>query len=316
MKDLLRLLALAALGLLLAPSADAQSYSRGQNVAPAYEGWELDPDGKRTFVFGYLNRNWVEELDVTVGPDNSIAPGSLDQGQPTHFLPRRNRFVFRVPVPEGFDEDDELIWTLTTQGKTERAYATLRPDYFIDNLIKASEQGALEAGRSDPVTRANQAPTLRIDGERTRSVRVGQPLELVAIASDDGVPPARNQRPVSEQAFLIVRGDAEPPKDFDLRWLPPLQVTVGSATGLRLSWYVYRGSGHVTFDPLQTKVWEDTRPGANSPWAPLWAVPSVPSDSRWVTRVTFREPGNYVLRCLASDGALNTDGDVTVTVTP
>ena len=31
--------------------------------------------------------------------------------------------------------------------------------------------------------------------------------------------------------------------------------------------------------------------------------------------VTFDEPGTYVLRCLASDGALADDYDVTVTVT-
>jgi hypothetical protein len=32
--------------------------------------------------------------------------------------------------------------------------------------------------------------------------------------------------------------------------------------------------------------------------------------------VTFDEPGTYVLRCLASDGALGTTEDVTVTVVP
>lgn len=307
---------LGVAALLLGSAVVGQSYSRGQNVAPAYEGWEQDPDGSRWFVFGYLNRNWVEELDVPVGPDNGFSSGAVDRGQPTHFQPRRNRFVFRVPVPEGFGETDELVWTLVTQGKTERAYATMRPDYFIDELIRASEQGALEAGRSDPVTRSNVAPALAIEGDSRRTVRVGETLELVAVASDDGIPPRRDQRPVSEQAFLIARGDATPPKDFDLRWLPPLQVTVGSATGLRLSWYVYRGAGRVDFDPLQAKVWEDTRTGANSPWAPLWKVPPVPPGGRWVTRVTFREPGEYVLRCLASDGGLDTTGDVTVVVAP
>ena len=58
-----------------------------------------------------MNRNWEEELDVPVGPDNSFSPGNPDQGQPTHFLPRRNRFVFRVPAPKNFTEKDELIWT-------------------------------------------------------------------------------------------------------------------------------------------------------------------------------------------------------------
>ena len=82
--------------------AQSLSYSRGQNISPAYEGWEVDPDGSRYFLFGYMNRNWEEEIDVPVGPNNGFAPGSADQGQPTHFLPRRNRFVFRVAVPKTF----------------------------------------------------------------------------------------------------------------------------------------------------------------------------------------------------------------------
>ena len=60
--------AVAALALLLgSQSASAQSYSRGQNVSPAYEGWEKNLDGSFNFLFGYMNRNWEEELDVPVG---------------------------------------------------------------------------------------------------------------------------------------------------------------------------------------------------------------------------------------------------------
>ena len=72
-----------------------------------------------------------------------------DQGQPTHFLPRRNRFVFKVRVPADWGKK-ELVWTLTTKGKTERAYATLREDSLVDNIVQASEQGALGAGVSSP----------------------------------------------------------------------------------------------------------------------------------------------------------------------
>src|SRR5262245_46014832 len=118
-----QLTALTAAVLVLAwQAAGAQSYTRGQNVSPAYEGWEEDADGSRYFLFGYMNRNWEEELDVPVGADNSIQPGGPDLGQPTHFQPRRNRFMFRVPVPKNFTETDEMIWTLTTKGKTEKAY--------------------------------------------------------------------------------------------------------------------------------------------------------------------------------------------------
>ena len=138
--------------------AQSLSYTSGQIVSPAYEGWEQDPDGSKYFVFGYMNKNWEEELDVPIGAANSFAPGDADRGQPTHFLPRRNRFVFRVPVPKGFSEKDELVWTLTTQGKTTKAYASLRTDYLIDDMVKASETGALGPGTSNPTVRSNKPP--------------------------------------------------------------------------------------------------------------------------------------------------------------
>src|SRR5437763_7179925 len=107
------LAALVVAGAASFPAAQSLSYTRGQNVAPAYEGWEQSPDGVKYFVFGYMNRNWEEEVDVPIGPDNGfsgINVGVADQGQPTHFLPRRNRFVFKVRVPATFTVKDELIW--------------------------------------------------------------------------------------------------------------------------------------------------------------------------------------------------------------
>src|SRR5215831_4329584 len=97
--------AVASLLLTRVPAA-ADSYSRGQNVYPAYEGWEQNSDGSFNMLFGYMNGNWEEELDIPVGPDNDIEPGGPDQGQPTHFFPRRNRFVFRVRVPKDFGTQD------------------------------------------------------------------------------------------------------------------------------------------------------------------------------------------------------------------
>src|SRR5205085_3484657 len=110
-----RLASLLSLALALSvvpPPAHAQSltYSKGQNVAPAYEGWEQAADGAKYFLFGYMNRNWEEEIDVPVSADNGFTPGAADQGQPTHFLPRRNRFVFRVRVPNTFGPKDEMVW--------------------------------------------------------------------------------------------------------------------------------------------------------------------------------------------------------------
>lgn len=322
-----RLLLGAATIVLAYQAANGQtlSYSSGQTVSPAFEGWEKNDDGSFSMMFGYMNRNWEEEVNVPVGPENGFSPGAPDQGQPTRFLPRRNRFVFKVPVPADWGKK-ELVWTLTTKGKTERAYGTLREDSMVDNLVQASEQGAIGAGISSPEIRANQPPTLSMDGGDRRA-QVGQPLALVAIAQDDGVPAPRFG-PESREARLIAQARARatnstPPAPtprgtvaFDpATQRPPSAITVGSQTGLRHSCFVYRGAGRVTFTPRQAKVWEDTRAGANSPWAPRWMAPAIKPDGKYTVSVTFEDPGTYTIRCLASDGALNTPKDVVVTVT-
>ncbi|MEQ1908765.1 MAG: hypothetical protein ABMA15_08075, partial [Vicinamibacterales bacterium] len=69
------------------------------------------------------------------------------------------------------------------------------------------------------------------------------------------------------------------------------------------------------FDPIQIKAWEDTRAGANSPWAPIWRAPEMPADGKITARLTFSQPGTYVLRGIADDGALTGYDEVTVNVT-
>jgi hypothetical protein len=317
----LRLLLVGAALLMIRPGADAQSltYSKGQNIAPAYEGWELAADGTKYFLFGYMNRNWEEEIDVPVGPDNGFAPGAPDQGQPTHFLPRRNRFIFRVKVPTGFSEKDELIWTLTTHGRTEKAYATLRPDYVVDDVVKASETGALGAGTSSPEVRGNKPPAVHIQEVTARSVKAGEPITLVSEVKDDGIP---KRRPPSAAALQRAQALAAADPSLAARlknpsMTPPTRITVGKNLGLHVSWFVYRGpvGAKVTFDPPQVKAWEDTRAGANSPWAPTWTPMPIPADGKQPVQVTFSDPGTYVLRCRADDGALVGDEELTIVVT-
>ncbi len=312
--------------LCVAALAGAQNltYARGQNVSPAYEGWEEDSAGRKFFVFGYMNRNWQEELDVPVGAENSFTTGIGDQGQPTHFLPRRNRFIFRVPVPAGFTEKDELIWSLTTRGKAEMAYASTRLDYKIDDVVKASETGALGAGSSSPEVRANTPPVLEVQGPRRLEVRVGEAVSLVLIVKDDGIPKARAigaGAAVGNQSATAARSAAPPAAVIEaLRarrlMQPPSRITVGKNVGLHVGWHVYRGAGQVTFDSPQIASWEDTRTGGNSPWAPHWFAPTLSGDGKVSTTAWFYTPGEYVLRSRADDGALTSDQQVTVVVKP
>jgi hypothetical protein len=306
-------LPIAAAVLCSCSRTNAQSYSKGQMVYTAHEGWQQNPDGSYRLLFGYMNLNWEEEFDLPIGTDNKFEPGNLDQGQPTHFFPRRNRFVFWVNVPKDFG-DKELVWSITAHGKSSKAYATLRQDYFIDNMILTSENGAIGGGFSSPEIRRNQPPVLEAAGDGMRPAKVGETLTLSAHVTDDGIP-----KPRARGADLLDRGRGVEVKD--IRTIPPRQVSVGSATGLWTACYLYRSSvssasSKVHFSPAQPKTWEDTRAGANSQWSPLWQPPPPPPDGKWTVQVTFDEPGTYVLRWHATDGALWANQDITVTVTP
>ena len=272
-----------------ATAAQTIIYSRGQNIAPAFEGWERNPDGTFSLWFGYMNRNMDEKLHIPVGPHNRLEPGPADAGQPTWFQPRRNRYVFRVTVPADFGAG-EVVWTLTAHGRTESAYGSLRVNYIVDDLMKMMDIGGLGVTE---VERANRAPAVRVEGAAQRTVEPGEPLALTALASDDGIPQPKAAR-------SLWPGLATPIKD--------------NAWGLRVAWLVYRGPGdQVAFDPPQFKTYPDYR--GDSPWTPGWTPPSLPADGRYPVTATFAAPGTYVLRAMAHDGGFISTADVTVTVT-
>src|SRR6185295_5398473 len=133
---------MVALGVLaLAPALLAQQSASqlanlrhwsGQGVAPVYEGFDINADGSYNMWFGYMNRNYEEEIDVPVGADNAFEPG-VDRGQPTHFTTRRHKDVFKVTVPKNFGEK-QLVWKLNVHGQPQQVVATLKPVWQIDRL--------------------------------------------------------------------------------------------------------------------------------------------------------------------------------------
>jgi hypothetical protein len=285
--------AVAALALVAERGAGAQVVRSVPNITPIFEGWIPQADGSFDLVFGYFNREWGGELHVPLGAANTIDPGGPDRGQPTYFFPRRNRFVFAVRVPKDFGKN-ELVWTLTTRGKTEKTYGSLRPDYVLDDTAIMSNIGAGGPLSTTPDMVGNTAPVLSLKTATTLTAKVGEPLALAAMATDDGKPNRRNLPAVIGGTYMLPQ----------------------SGNGLRLSFIVYRGAGgSVTFDPPQKKTWEDTRDGGGSPWSAGWVTPPVPEDNIWRVRATFAEPGTYVIRALAHDGGLYSTQDLTVTVT-
>jgi hypothetical protein len=311
-------LAVAALLLQPVTAQTRFTYSKGQRLGPTYEGWMPNEDGSFTMYFGYINMNWQEEFDVPVGENNNIEPGGPDQGQPTHFYPRRNPFLFTIRVPKDFG-NNELIWSLTTHGRTEKAYASLKSDYQIDKQVISTEVGG-DFGSLRDELRTNIPPELEIAGDAQRTVKVGQAVVLVALAGDpDNLPGRRDGKAQPRHPGKPADpSDAKPERAAAIVGAvsrPPTALVMESGPGLRFSWIVYRGKASaVKFDPEQMKTWTDSRTWANSPWSPPYIIPEPPPDGKWTTQVTFTEPGTYVLRAVASDGSLFTYQNVTVTV--
>jgi len=158
--------------------------TKGQTVTPVFEGWYRNPDGSHSLSFGYFNRNFEEVLEIPVGPDNFFEPGPANQGQPTHFQPRRHWGVFAVSVPEDFGYE-RLVWTLKVRGETFSIPGSLNRDWEIDAL-----HGEAGSGNTPPLLgfrpggSEGSGPTGASGAPLTATV--GQPLAVTVWVNDDG----------------------------------------------------------------------------------------------------------------------------------
>ncbi len=196
-------------------------YDSGQNIVPAFEGWQRNDDGSYKFYFGYLNRNYKETPDIPVGPNNRFEPAPLDRQQPTHFYPRRQKFVFSVSVPKDWDKNRRLTWTLVVNGKSETANGWLQPEWEVDEGVIQMNIGPGGAPPNPP----NHYPQVT-DGTKDLMATATTPVALKITATDDGIPRPRKPRPNA--------------------------TTPPAPQGLRVRWLHYRGAGSVRFSPEQS----------------------------------------------------------------
>src|SRR4051812_5361418 len=184
MKPLASLLAALAMTVSLGAQNASQLVNlrhwSGQAVAPVYEGFDVNADGSFNMWFGYMNRNYEEQIDLPVGADNTFEPGG-DRGQPTHFVPRRHKDVFSVRVPKDF-ADKTLIWKLTAHGQPQQVVATLKPVWQIDRLRTT------RGGNSEKVS-SNLPPEVALS--TTNQTAAGATIAVTA--TDDGLPARRGQ---------------------------------------------------------------------------------------------------------------------------
>jgi hypothetical protein len=188
-----RLAGIIALLAFLAPARGQLVQLRhwnGQGVSPVYEGYDVNTDGSFNMWFGYMNRNYEEEIDLPVGADNRFEPGG-DRGQPTHFLIRRHKDVFKVVVPKDFGEQ-QLVWILTAHGQTQQVVGTLKPVWMIDRL-RTTRGGNSERVDSNTPPKVNVEPSSPV-------VSGSSTLALTVSATDDGLP-VRAGKPVGMTAM-------------------------------------------------------------------------------------------------------------------
>jgi hypothetical protein len=193
----------------------------GASITGAFEGWYKNNDGSYSILVGYLNRNQKQTLDIPVGPNNHIDPGGPDQGQPTHFLPRRQWGVFTINVPKDFGTR-RLTWTITANGQTTSIPLNIEPLWVVEPFEDAG------VGNTPPVVRFRQGGSAFTGPPHgiaaTFSAKVDEALQLIAWVTDDGKQPPE-ARP---------RGQGQPP-----------------AT---IFWSKFRGPGDVTFDDARPKL--------------------------------------------------------------
>ena len=268
-------------------------YDQGQTIQPIFQGWSRNEDGSFEMHFGYLNRNYSEEVNIPIGADNFIDMAGLDniQTQPTYFHTRNNRDIFTVNVPADFG-DREIVWRLTSQGQTLEAIGWLQAEWEID------EYGGYTP---DPEVLANQPPELNI--LTATSVSLPAKLTLTASVTDDGLPepePASDEpRQVNEwnRTPLLTRPESAleiptnvPHLQTNVRGMKQKPVPPGDK--LTVSYSVWRGPASISSEPLFAEV----------------------VNGRSTTEITFTEPGEYQLRVRAFDGGKSTYEYISVNV--
>ncbi len=268
-----------------APLAVEPLGSRGEAIYPAFEGWGPHKDGTTVFLLGYYNRN-KSAIEVPIGPENRIEPEGPDYGQPTHFEPGRQYGTFSIRIPKDFGTR-KLTWTLSVNGQSSTVSFWTNPPYYLDffqNLANGDQTPSAQLSVTGPWF---TGPPLGIAA--TRTVVVGQPLELLVRASD------RPASVVDIEAELSARTRIQPAAtDQPLAFVGRQLVGArGRAAGTRetpaditVSWHRDRGPAAVAFEPARVHLTTN-------------GDPEKIVEAR--SNAIFTAPGDYLLRAQIND---------------
>ncbi len=266
--------------------------TRGDLIAPFFDGWIDNGDGSVTMVFGFMNRNTEEIVDIPLGPNNYIRPTQFDGVQPTHFpiydrgglTGIRERGAFAVTVPAGM-AGTEIVWTLSHAG---HSYSV--PGRAVSVAYEmSSARRAL--GSLNPAIRFTQGGPESNDREGVKG-----PTVTASVGT-----------PVTLSAFVQDRGDRG-------------QYDVDNLYQVGTEWILHQGPSIPEFDnaAMTGRAREEAAGEGAMISADDWTVVT--------TQATFMEPGDYVIRLRADNWAAPdskmdnqccwSNGYLPVTVTP
>jgi hypothetical protein len=238
----------------------------GGSITGAFEGWYYNPDGSRSFLVGYYNRNTQQELDIPIGPNNKIEPGGPDRGQPTHFMTGRQWGMFIVPVPRDFKDSDSYVWTLTANNQTTSIPLRVHADYVMSPFKEIAVGNTPPQIRFEENGMATQGPLANLETAASRTASMASPFAITMWTADDVKYTSGTNAPMSA---------ARPP--------------------VVARWSKYRGPGAVTFDKARPEVEKLSSSGTPGTTA------GGSFTGRATTHVKFSEPGDYVLHLIAND---------------
>ena len=282
----------------------------GGPIYATFEGWGPLKDGTNALLLGYFSRNKTQEIDIPIGPDNSIEPGGPDMGQPTRFLTGRQYGMFTILVPKDWG-NKKLTWTINVNGHKTAVQFWLNPPYWIDffkNTANENEPPRIKFALNGP----EYIGPPREKTVATLNATVGAPLDLTAWAADqpatrvfDTTPPAGDSAaPAGAGRGAAARPSAnDPPPAF----IGGRIVSVGPAAAggaaaaegrrargdIQVIWKKYRGPGDVTIGTEMIAL-------ENGGDAKKFLEAK--------TTATFSAPGTYWLRAQVNDASGNGGG--------
>ncbi len=240
----------------------AAQKAKGDLVAPMFNGWIANEDGSTTYIFGFVNKNRDEIVDIPIGANNHIEPAQFNGAQPTHFpvysrggfVGLQERGTFAVTVPADMKRT-EVVWTITHAGQTWSAPARATSSAYEMSRAPAA------FGSLQPAIRFDLNGPESTDREGVYASRittsVGKPVTLSAYIQDRGERAkyeVESVYPLGTE-WILHQGPATP------------NIEMARITGRE------RGAGAGEGDSTSTNGWFEVK-----------------------TQATFPVPGDYVVR--------------------